>query len=162
MGLFSKSKIDAKTILAYNYFLAFEYIPKALYSWRNNDTLFENAISFDAIAKAHPQYKDLVAQTEVKKSGFNKHPDISIYWIAIPNNKMISEVGLACIAVNPKIKRYLYFTGEFSFGSYAICEPDEEKNHNNTGITVQSGEEFAQYCFKQAIQQLTGTCFAKF
>lgn len=50
MGLFSSSeKVDAKTILAYNYFLSFEYIPQAIFSWWNKKGLFETAYAMKVL-----------------------------------------------------------------------------------------------------------------
>lgn len=163
MAFFSSpEKVDAKTILAYNYFVSFDYIPKAIYSWWDEKGLLETALCYESVGMAFPEYVPLIKQTEVVKSGFDLHPDIDIYFIKIPNSKMISEVGLACIAVNKKIHGFLYFTAEFSFGGYAICAPDENKNHRNTGIIVKDGGEFGEYCYKQAMEQLTGTSFAYF
>lgn len=152
----------AKLILAYNYFLSFDYIPRALYSWWKLDTLFEVALSFESVSMAYPKYKAFVSKTKVVKSGFNLHPDIEIFFITMPNTMIATEVGLACIAINMKIKGYLYFTAEYSFGGYAICSPDEEKNHNNTGIVVKDGAEFGKYCYEQAMEKLSGNGFALF
>ena len=52
----------AKLILAYNYFLSFDYIPRALYSWWKLDTLFEVALSFESVSIAYPKYKSLVSK----------------------------------------------------------------------------------------------------
>lgn len=163
MGLFSSSeKVDAKTILAYNYFLSFDYIPKALYTWWNEKGLFETAICYESIGMAFPEYKPLIKGTEVNPSNFVENPDIDLFWVKIPNNGMISEVALACVAVNKKIHGFLYFTAEFSFGGYAVCIPDEENNHRNTGIIVKSGEEFLKFCLNEINDKLNNTAFAYF
>ena len=104
----------------------------------------------------------MVTKTEVVKSGFNRHPNIEIYFVTIPNTMIVTEVGMACIAVNRKSRGYLYFTAEYSFNGYAICTPDEVNNHNNTGIIVKDGAEFAKYCYEQVMEKLTGSSFAKF
>lgn len=163
MGLFSTSeKVDKKTILAYNYFLCFDYIPKAIYSWWNDKGLFETALCFESVGMAFPEYKPLIKQTEVKPSNFIDNPDIEMYWVKVPNNLMISEVALACVAINRKNHGFLYFTAEISFGGYAICIPDEEKNHRNTGIVAKDGEEFLKFCIKEVNEKLTDTSFAYF
>ena len=154
--------IDSELILKYNYFLSFNYIPKALYAWWYVNTLLETALCFESITIAYPQYKTLVSKTEVVKSGFNLHPNIEIYFVKIPNTMIATEVGMACIAVNRKSRGYLYFTAEYSFNGYAICNPDEVNNHNNTGITVKDGAEFAKYSYEQAMEKLTGSSFVHF
>ena len=163
MGFFSSSeKVDAKTVLAYNYFLCFDYIPKALYSWWNDKGLFETALCYESVGMAFPEYKPLIKQTEVKPSNFVEHPNVEMYWVAVPNNGMVSEVALACVAVNKTINGFLYFTAEISFGGYAVCVPDEEKNHKNTGIVVNGAEEFIKFCLNEVNDKLTGTAFAYF
>lgn len=160
--MFTNKNTDANLTMEYNYFLSFNYIPKALYAWWHVRTLFETALCFESIVTAYPKYKTLVSKTEVVKSGFNLHPDIEIYFITIPNTMIATEVGLACIAVNRKNNGYLYYTAEYSFNGYAVCNPDEVNNHNNTGLIVKDGAEFANYCFEQAMERLTGSSFALF
>ncbi len=161
-NMFANKNTDTKLTMEYNYFLSFNYIPKALYAWWYVYTLFETALCFESIATAYPKYKPLVSKTEVVKSGFNLHPDIELYFITIPNTKTITEVGLACIAVNRKSRGYLYFTAEYSFNGYAVCNPDEVNNHNNTGLILKDGAEFAKYCYEQAMEKLSGSSFAHF
>lgn len=160
--MFTNKNTEAQLTMEYNYFLSFNYIPKALYAWWYVHTLFETALCFECIAIAYPKYRTLVSKTKVVKSEFNQHSDIEIFWITIPNTMIATEVGLACIAVNRKSRGYLYFTAEYSFNGYAVCNPDEVNNHNNTGLIVKDGAEFANYCFEQTMEKLTGSSFALF
>ena len=69
---------------------------------------------------------------------------------------------MVCIAVNKKLGGYLCLTAEFSFNGYTICIPDENKYHHNTGIIVNNGREFAEFCYQEAIDKLTDEVFAHF
>lgn len=157
---FKSKKVDDKTKLAFNYYLFFEHIPKALSAWWNIQTPFNNAISFEGIASEKPEFAFLCKKVETVSSGLNRYPDITLYLITPPAVEFPGAVASAIIGVNQKTRRYMYYTMENSFGGYAICEACDDGNHANTGVMVQDGEQFGAYCIKQAIDILTGPGFS--
>lgn len=157
MGIFDSifgKKPDKQDIKAYNYYLNFDYIPKVLYQWKNGNGTFQSAISFDSLINKNNKWKSLIKETSVTSSSLKENTDIMLYLIKSPSTESMADVAMAIIAVNQKIKKYLYYTMEYSFGDFMICSADEKGNHHNIGIDVKNGEQFGAYVIKQALKEL--------
>ena len=142
-----------KDIIAYNYYLNFDYIPKKLYEWENNRCSFNTEISFDSLIQEGPSWSSLIKKTEVISSEVNGYPNLKLYLIKGPSTEFIGEVALSIIAINQITKKSLYYTLEYSIGSYMICSADEKGNHHNYG-SCKTTEEFGTFVLKNAIKDL--------
>lgn len=163
MTLFSflSKKIDPKTIIQFNCFLNFDYIPKMLHSWADNKISFEGVINYEFLGSKKPEWKSLIKKTTVTSSRLNHYPNITLYLIKGPSTGMISEVAMSIIATN-KNKGYLFYTLENTIGGFVICSADERGNHYNTGITIEDGNQFGEFVIKEAIKRLNGPTFCNF
>lgn len=152
-SIFGK-KPSKRDIAAFNYYFFFTYIPKQLKSWSSGKSNLQNIVALDSdILAKHPEWKSLNKKIEVTTSTLKNCEDVTVYLIKAPTTEMMGEVIAAMFAVNPKLKKYEYFTMEYSMGCYAICSVDEESNHYYIS-ECGNAEEFGAYVIKQALEKL--------
>lgn len=151
-SLFGK-KPTKKDITAFNYYLFFDYIPKRLYEWQHNNVSIQSALTFDSLIQKNPVWKSLVKKITVTDSTLTKCTDITAYLVKAPSTEFMGEVAMAMFTVNPKIRKYEYYTMEYSLGDFAICSADEEGNHYNID-GCKNGEIFGAYVVRQALKNL--------
>lgn len=150
--LFGK-KPEKKDIRAYNYYLYFDYLPKKLYDLGNNKGSFDALISFDSLVNKNAVWKSLIKMTSITSSNVDEFPDITLYFIKAPSNELMGEVALAIFAFNRHINKYIYYTMEYSRGSYMICSADEKGNHYCME-SCSDGEQFSAYVLNHAMEEL--------
>lgn len=156
MGFFDslfKKKPSKSEITAFNYYLFFDYIPKQLYAWEQSNGNFKSAITFHSLVHKNPLWESLVKKISITDSTLRKYNDITLYLIQAPSNEAMGEVTSAIIAANPKIKKYLYYTLEYSLGGFAICSTDEKGNHAYC-TDCRDGNEFGAFVIKAAQSRL--------
>lgn len=146
-------KPSATDISAFNYNLFFDYIPKRLHDWEQKKCAIEIVLSFDSLLQKNSTWKSLIKEISISDSTLKKCTDITAYLIKAPSNEQMGEVAMAMIAVNPKIRKFEYFTMEFSLGEFAICTADEKGNHYYMD-GCENGEVFGAYVIKQALKKL--------
>lgn len=151
-SLFGK-KPTKKDIIAFNYYLFFDYIPKCLYKWQHNNGSLQSALTFDSLIQKNPVWKSLVKKITVNDSTLTKCTDITAYLVKAPSTEFMGEVAMAIFTVNPKIRKYEYYTMEYSLGDFAICSADEEGNHYNID-ECKNGEIFGAFVVRQALKNL--------
>lgn len=156
MGFFNslfKKKPSKSEITAFNYYLFFDYIPKQLYAWKHNNGNIKSAITYNSLIHKNPIWESLVKKISITDTTLTKYPDISLYLIQAPSNESIAEVTSAIIAVNPKIRRFLYYTLEYTIGGFAICSCDDKGNHGYC-TDCSDGNEFGAFVIKAAQKRL--------
>ncbi|MCM1139827.1 MAG: GNAT family N-acetyltransferase [Muribaculum sp.] len=156
MGFFDslfKKKPSKSEITAFNYYLFFDYIPKQLYAWEHSNGNFKSAITYHSLVHKNTIWESLVKKISITDSTLRKYSDITLYLIQAPSNEAMGEVTSAIIAVNPKIKKYLYYTLEYTIGGFAICSCDEKGNHGYCA-DCNDGNEFGAFVIKSAQSRL--------
>ena len=151
-SLFSK-KPSKQDITAFSYYLFFDYIPKQLNAWEKKNASFQSVLNFEPLVQKNPVWKSLIKQIKVTDSTLKKCTDVTLYLIQAPSNEMMGEVASAIIAVNPKIRKYEYYTMEYSLGGFAICSADESGNHFYMD-DCKDGNQFGAYVIKCAMETL--------
>lgn len=151
-SIFGK-KPTKKEIAAYNYYLFFDYIPKRLHEWEHNHASLQSALTYSSLVDKNSVWKSLIKGTEITDSTLKKCNDVTLYLIKSPSNELMGEVASAIIAVNPKIRKYEYYTLEYSLGGFAICTADKDSNHYYMD-ECKDGEQFGVYVIKKAMESL--------
>jgi RimJ/RimL family protein N-acetyltransferase len=151
-SLFGKKPTD-KDKMAFNYYLFFDYLPKRLHEWANNNGSIQNALSFGPLALKDKIWKPLIKEIKVTESSLKNYKDVILYLIQAPSNKRMGEVAMAIAAVSSTIHKFQYFTMEYSIGGFAICTSDEKVNHYYMA-DCKDGEQFGAYVIKQAMDNL--------
>ncbi len=151
-SIFGKNPTE-KEIAAYNYYLFFDYIPKRLHEWEQNRATLQSALTFSSLVDKKNVWKTLVKKTEITDSNLKRCNDVTLYLIKSPSNENVGEVAMAIIAVNPKIRKYEYFTMEYSLEGFAICTADKDSNHYHVE-ECKDGEQFGAYVIKVAMETL--------
>lgn len=147
------AKPKASDKKAYNFFLFFDFIPKKLHEWEEKKVSFDTVTDFSTLIQKNNVWKSLVKDTKVISSGIKQNPDITLYLIDAPSNEQPGEVVKAIIAINPKIRKFEYYTMEFSLGDFAICRADEAGNHYYME-PCKDGNQFGAFVIKTALQSL--------
>ncbi len=156
MGLLDSifGKKPTKTeIAAYNYYLFFDYIPKRLHDWEHNHASLQSALTYSSLVDKNKVWKSLIKDTTITDSTLKKCNDVTLYLIKSPSNEMMGEVAMAIIAVNPAMRKYEYYTMEYSLGGFAICTADKDGNHYYMD-ECKDGEQFGAYVIKAAMETL--------
>lgn len=150
--LFGK-KPSNKDIVAFNYNLFFDFIPKRLAQWEKQRKNISFVLSFDTLIQQNNIWKSLVKKITITESTLKKSADVTLYLIKAPSTEGVGEVAMAIFAVNPKTHRYIYYTMEYSLGTYGICTTEENGNHYFMD-NCKNGEEFGAYVIKHAKEEL--------
>lgn len=153
LGSIFGKKPTEKEIAAYNYYLFFDYIPKRMHEWEHNQGTLQSALTYSSLAEKNKVWKSLINETEITDSTLKKCNDVTLYLIKSPSNKIMGEVAMAIIAVNPKIRKFEYYTMEYSLGGFAICTADKDSNHYYME-ECNDGEQFGVYVIKTAMGSL--------
>lgn len=140
-------------IAAYNYYLFFDYIPKRLHEWEHNHASLQTALTYSSLVDKNKVWKSLIKDTSITDSNLKKCTHVTLYLIKAPSTEMMGEVAMAIIAVNPSIRKYEYYTMEYSLGSFAICTADKDGNHYHMDA-CKDGEQFGAYVIKAAMETL--------
>ena len=136
--------------MRFNYDFNFTVIPELVKEYNNNPyTDVAELTSIKSPDNVSKQVSALYRQIKTIESGINGHPGISLILVEMPNSRMISEVEIGMFAVNRKLHHAVYFTMEYSIGSYMMCVTDE-KGHGSIK-EVRAREHFCFEVFKSAM-----------
>lgn len=152
MSIFSKlfSKPSKEDVMRFNYDLNFTVIPELVKEYNNNPSA--NVAELTSIKRpdnVSKQVSALYRQIKTIESGINGHPGISLIIVEMPKSRVISEVEIGMLAVNRNLHHAVYFTMEYSLGSYMMCVTDE-KGHGCIK-EVRDREHFCFEVFKSAM-----------
>lgn len=163
MGFLDKllNRPSKEEILRFNIFLSFDYLPKVIEDHNFRRTPFDEALKFDAIRKAHPEYDHLLNKVKVIESGVNNWPNVKLYLVNLPTNETMPEVACAIIGHESMFNVVRLYTMEYSIGGFAVCIPTV-KSHNNTGIFVKDGTQFGAFCIKDFLKYVESLSQAEF
>jgi hypothetical protein len=146
-------KPSEKDIIAFNYKLYFDYLPKRLNVWKQNGETIQVILSFDELKQKNNIWKQLAKRIKIKSTTLKSYEDIIFYVIQAPSIKMIGLVEIAIFAINIRLDKYEYFTMEYSLGNYAICSIDQKGNHYYID-KCRDAESFGVYVVKETIANL--------
>ena len=152
MSMFSKffSKPSTEDVMRFHYDLNFTVIPELVKGYNNN----QSADVVELTGSKCPNnvskpVSALYRKVKTVESGINGHPGISLILVEVPNSGMISKVEIGMLAVNRNLHHAVYFTMEYSLGSYMMCVTDE-KGHGNIK-EVRDSEHFCFEVFRSAM-----------
>lgn len=152
MSILSKlfTQPSKEDILRFNYELNFSIIPTLTNRYNNNKNLsVEQLLEFDQFENPTKVVNKLTKQIKAIETGIKGHAGISLILVEMPSTGNISEVEIGMIAVNKRLHHSIYFTMEYSIGSYMMCVTDEQ-GHGSIK-EVPNKESFCFEVFKTAM-----------
>lgn len=143
------------SIVKFNYFYAFKYIPEVLDRYNRKQSTISSIFDIPTIIGQHPEFSDVARKIEYGISESKKDKDIKALAIAIPNTHAISEVEIAYIVFDERTNKAVYYTLEKSIGGYAIASPTSEGEHHLIDF-VDSPQQFVKKILPIAMDELAG------
>lgn len=137
--------------MKFNYHVNFEVLPSVVAKFNDRTIRYQNIIQFEKYLDSSKSPKSLVKKISVVDNGVQGLPNVKLIAIRVPNTGKPGQVAASLIAVDTKSSRAEYFTMEFSFGGYMICEPTVDE-HINSGVTVANIEEFVQESLRLTLE----------
>lgn len=143
------SKMD---VTAYNFHLAFKYLPEAIDSYNKGISAFPDLKDLSGLKPSRPEFGKLLKKTRTVASGVNGFPNLEIHLLVPPSNETMPEVAAIIVARDRRRRQATIHTMEYSIGGFAVCEP-KVGEHNNTGVLVKNAEQFAAFCVNYAMKR---------
>ena len=142
------------SIVKFNYFYAFKYIPAVLDKYNLKQSTISSIFDVPTILGQHPEFSDIAKKIEYGILESKKDRNIKALAIAIPNTQAISEVEIAYVVFDERTKRAVYYTLEKSIDGYAIASPTSDGNHHLIDF-VDSHQQFIEKILPIAMDELT-------
>lgn len=142
------------SIVKFNYFYAFKYIPDILDRYNQRQSSITSVFDIPTIIERYPEFSDVAKKLEYGISESKMDKNIKALAIAIPNTQAISEVEIAYIVFNDRINSAVYYTLEKSIDGYAIASPSSDGNHHLIDF-VDSPQQFVEKILPIAMDELT-------
>lgn len=157
MGFISKlfGKPSKEEILRFNYHVNFKTLPDIVEKYNNKQLRYSDLMRPTVFIGRAETQNCLAKKISVVDTGINNHPNLKMILVKTPSNGSISEVAAAIIMVDTVKQKAILYTMEYSLGGYAICLPESNGNHTNTGIMVKNGDQFAAYVLKVTYHKQT-------